>query len=197
MACKEQMTAILLPPPLLRMVLKNKFTWRLVLDYLKHFNKFNSSFLRIKFLRIYNDNIPDFLRFRVPDNGVFSDQAVHSFQLRLLRSELSQANADRAKASGNLVKALPLWVREVLSFGPKHPVRDKFNEIHFLADIDSFLSELKLIPGEKLCEIEAAAKRYGKNVKQTPSDKDVEKARNYLKDNGLLAVPIDKGVGFV
>ena len=74
---------------------------------------------------------------------------------------------------------LPLRVREVLSFGPKHPVRDKFNEIHFLADFDKFLSELKLnrIPGGKLCEIEAAAKRYAKNVKQTPSGKDVEKAR--------------------
>ena len=61
-----------------------------------------------------------------------------------------------------------------------------------------FLSELKLnrIPGEKFCEIEAAAKRYVKNVKQTPSDKGVEKARKCLKDNGLLAVPFDKGVGF-
>ena len=90
---------------------------------------------------------------------------------------------------------LPLWVREVLNFGSKHSVRDKFNEIHFLADIDSFLSELKLnrMPGEKLCEIEAAAKRYAKNVKQTPSDKGVEKARKYLKENGLLAVPFDKG----
>ena len=74
---------------------------------------------------------------------------------------------------------LPLWVRKVLSFGTKQPVRDKFNEIHFLADMSSFLSELKLngIPGERLCEIEAAAKRYAKNVKQTPSDKGVEKAR--------------------
>ena len=74
---------------------------------------------------------------------------------------------------------LPLRVREVLSFGPKHPVRDKFNEIHFLADFDKFLSELNLnrIPGGKLCEIEAAAKRYAKIVKQTPSGKGVEKAR--------------------
>ena len=93
---------------------------------------------------------------------------------------------------------LPLWVREVLGFGTKHPVRDKFNEIYFLADINSLLSELKLnrLPKEKLCEIEAAAKRYAKNVKQTPSDKGVEKARKYLKDNGLVAVPFDKGVGF-
>ena len=59
-----------------------------------------------------NDVKPDFLRFRVPDNGVFSDQAVHSFQLRLLRSKLSQANADRAKAPGNLIKA-----REVVRRG--------------------------------------------------------------------------------
>ena len=67
----------------------------------------------------------------------------------------------------------------------------------FFADIDS-LSELKLnrIPGEKLREIEAAAKRYAKNVKQTRSDKGIQKARKYLKDNGLLAVPFDKAVGF-
>ena len=41
----------------------------------------------------------------MPDNGVFLNQAVHSFQLRLLRSEISQANADRAKALGKLVIA--------------------------------------------------------------------------------------------
>ena len=48
--------------------------------------------------------------------------------------------------------------------GPKHPVRDKLNAIHFLADIDSFFSELKKhdVLGEKLCEIEAAAKWYTK-----------------------------------
>ena len=40
------------------------------------------------------------------------------------------------------------------------------------------------------------AKAYAKRVKQTPSDKGVEKARKYLKRNGLVAVPYDKGVGF-
>ena len=39
--------------------------------------------------------------------------------------------------------------------------------------------------------------REWKNVKQTPSDKNVEKARKYFKDNGLLAVPFDKGWVFV
>ena len=86
----------------------------------------------------------------------------------------------------------------MLALGPKHPVRDKFNETHFLADIDIFLSDLKnsKVPGEALCEIEALAKAYAKSVKQKPSDKGVEKARKYLKSNGLVAVPYDKGVGF-
>ena len=38
---------------------------------------------------------------------------------------------------------LPGWVHEVLSMGSKHPIRDKFNETQFLADIDIFLSQLK------------------------------------------------------
>ena len=93
---------------------------------------------------------------------------------------------------------MPEWVYEVLSMGPKHPIRDKFNETHFLADKDIFLSQLKnqKTSAETLCEIEAAAKAYAKNVRQTPRDKAVEKTRKYLKDNGLLAVPFDKGVGF-
>ena len=35
-----------------------------------------------------------------------------------------------------------------------------------------------------------------KKVRQTSRDKAVEKTRKYLKNNGLLAVPFDKGVGF-
>ena len=61
---------------------------------------------------------------------------------------------------------LPEWIHEVLSMGPKHPIRDKFNETHFLAGIDIFLSRLKILKtsGENLCEIEAAAKAYAKKV---------------------------------
>ena len=92
---------------------------------------------------------------------------------------------------------LPGWVYEVLSMGPKHPIRDKINETYFLADIDIFLSQLKNQKtfGETLCAIEAAAKAYAKNVRQTPKDKAVEKTRKYLKDKGLLAMPFGKGVG--
>ena len=53
---------------------------------------------------------------------------------------------------------------------PKHPTRDKFNETHFLADTDPFLSQLKnqKISGETLCEIEAAAKAYANKCKAKP-----------------------------
>ena len=72
---------------------------------------------------------------------------------------------------------LPLWVQETIKFGPKHPVREKLNENYFFADIATSFSELKLnrLTGEKLCEIEAAAKRYVKNVKQTPLTKVLKK----------------------
>ena len=42
---------------------------------------------------------------------------------------------------------LPNWVQQVLSLGPKHPVRDKLDETHFLADIDFFLSKIVKAPG--------------------------------------------------
>ena len=93
---------------------------------------------------------------------------------------------------------LPNWVQQVMAIGLKHPIRDNFNETHFLDDIDIFLTNLKnrKVPVEALCEIEAVAKAYAKRVKQTASEKGVEKARKYLKGNRLVAVPYDKSVCF-
>ena len=49
-----------------------------MLDYLKFFKKVQVSVHRLKFLRkcLKNDLIPDFLKFRIPENGFFSDQVV-------------------------------------------------------------------------------------------------------------------------
>ena len=93
---------------------------------------------------------------------------------------------------------LPERLHEVLSMCPKHPIRDKLNETHFLADIDVFLSQLKnqKTSGETLCEIEAAAKTYARKVGQTSIEQAVEKTKKYLKDNGLLAVPLIRGLVF-
>ena len=76
-------------------------------------------------------------------------------------------------------------------------MRDKFNEVHFLADVDKLVRELREnnTEEEKLCEIEASSKWYAKNVRETPMDRGVKKVHDYLKVNDLLAVPFDKGCG--
>ena len=92
----------------------------------------------------------------------------------------------------------PGFVRDLLAFGPKHPIRDKFEELQFLADIDSLIRNLheNNVPGEKLFEIEAAAKWYSKIIRETPSDRGLAKVQKYLRDNALIDVPFYKGVGF-
>ena len=66
-----------------------------------------------------------------------------------------------------------------MSLGLIHPVKDKINETLFLANFDIFLSDVKnqVVLGEALCEIKTVAKVYAERVKQTPSDRSVEKAR--------------------
>ena len=70
---------------------------------------------RLKFLKkcLKNDLIPDFLKFRVPENGVFSDQTVHNFQLKLLRTEISRANEDRKRYEEMLMKAKSLVQKQI------------------------------------------------------------------------------------
>ena len=93
---------------------------------------------------------------------------------------------------------LPKLVLDVLSLGPKHPVRDQFIEVHFLADLARLVRELRenKTDGENLCEIESSAKWNAKNVLETPMDRVVKKANDFLKEQKLLAVLFDKCCGF-
>ena len=192
---------------------KNKRIGKLVRDYASIYVKFVNCHQRVKFLRVCpeNDIIPDFLRFRVPENGVFLNQAVHSFQTKFLRTEVNMARTDEKNVEIKLEMArgavqrgveekfwpsvikylrlrgqrqtttvkethqkklmklserqdrplgkqgegsvtalddaeLPNWLQHVLALGPKYPVRDKINEIHFLADIEIFLSKIVKTP---------------------------------------------------
>ena len=69
---------------------------------------------------------------------------------------------------------LPKFVLDILTLGPRHPVGDKFNEVHFLADVDNLVRENKT-EDEKFCEIEASTKWYAKNVRGTPMERKVKK----------------------
>ena len=44
------------------------------------------------------------MRLKVPENGVFLDQAVHCFKLKLLRTEMGRAKNDSASAAEDLGK---------------------------------------------------------------------------------------------
>ena len=180
------------------------------MDYENNVCKYENSRCRINSLKncLSTDIIPDFLKFCVPKTDVFSNQAVHLFQLKLLRSEISTAadthcKCDQKRAAsrkvllknldnhllpsvifvlrnrvlnhvvnserrlqGKLAKfserqdkplrasnektvavldniILPGFIRDLLVFGPKHPIRDKFKKLHFLVDIDSFIRNLR------------------------------------------------------
>ena len=73
--------------------LQNRDCWKPCLDYENIVCKNDSSGCRIHFLItcLSTDRIPDFLKFCVPKTGVFPDQAVHIFQLKLLISEIFSA----------------------------------------------------------------------------------------------------------
>ena len=46
--------------------------------------------------------------------------------------------------------------------------------------------------GRKLCEIEASAEWYPKNVRRTPA----AKVAKFSKENDIVVIPFDKGTGF-
>ena len=66
------------------------------LQYKKALCRVKTNSLRINFLEscLRADIVPNFLRFRVPNNGCFDDKSVHDFQKRLLRKEIFAAKQD-------------------------------------------------------------------------------------------------------
>ena len=70
------------PPPILRLLIKSKLSWKLVLDCVKCYLKLTLCFHGLNSLRksLENDVKPDVLRFQVSENGGSLDQAVHCFQ---------------------------------------------------------------------------------------------------------------------
>ena len=85
--------------------------------------------------------------------------------------------------------SLPSFVKNLLSYGPKYPIPDNFNKVHFLADINKLVCGLRKsgTDCEKLCEIEASAKCYAKNVRKTHADRGVVKVATFSKDNNIVA----------
>ena len=93
---------------------------------------------------------------------------------------------------------IPQYVLDVLSLGPKHPQLDEFKEMSFLSDLDSLLADLKRNneSNELLNDINSIGHWYVKKMRRQKIDRAANKARKFLKERNLLAVPFDKGCGF-
>ena len=70
--------------------------------------------------------------------------------------------------SSATMQKLPVFVKDLLPYGPKHPFKHKFNDTQFLEDIDNLVNNLRQngVNGDKLCEVEASAKMYAKNQRE-------------------------------
>ena len=82
---------------------------------------------------------------------------------------------------------------KVLSYGPKHPIREIFNEAHILADIDKLVLKLRKSATDfgKLCGM-INVEKYQRNTRRQGG---VVKMAQLLKDNDIVTVPFDKGQG--
>ena len=84
-----------------------------------------------------------------------------------------------------------------LALGPKNVVIDKFDPKDILAELDGLLNHCKKnkISSEVMTDINVKTLTYIKKCKRMKSTRNVDMTKKYLKDNNLLAVPFDKGIG--
>ena len=89
---------------------------------------------------------------------------------------------------------VPDYVRELLRYGPKHPCRTSVQEEQFLANIDLLLegASMEKLHQDALNKINALTVGYVMKCKYRKPDKNFKSTRQWLKDQGILAVPYDR-----
>ena len=150
---------------------------------------------------------------------------MHSVQLKLLSSKISTAadthhkgEKKRAVSRKVLLKNLDNHLLTSVIFvlrnrvrndvvSSEQPLQGKLAKLSESQDkplrssigghrqFDRNLRKNKL-PGEKLFEIERAAKWYSKNIRETPLDGALAKVQKCLRNNALIAVPFDNCLVF-
>ena len=73
---------------------------------------------------------------------------------------LKDQNIDSTRTLDRI--CLPTFLKDLLFYGPKHPIRNKFNDVHFLADIDKLIRTLRESGNDckRLSANEASAEWY-------------------------------------
>ena len=96
-----------------------------------------------------------------------------------------------------LDKTPPTYVMETLSLGPRNPVIERFNPNDVLVELDRFLKHCKkeCLSDEIITDINIKTLNYIKKCKKLKNSRNITLTKRYLKENDLLAIPFDKGVG--
>ena len=91
----------------------------------------------------------------------------------------------------------PSYVLETLALGPKNAVLNPFDPKDIFTELDLFIEhcEKLVIPNDIVTDINIKTLDYVKRCKKLNSSKHIRMTKKYLKDNDLLAVPFDKGIG--
>ena len=90
----------------------------------------------------------------------------------------------------NLNVEPPSYVLETLSLGPKNAVLDRFDAKDVMAELDGLLYFCKNNNVSEELTLE-----YIKRCKKMKTSRNLMLTKKFLKENSLLAVPFDKGVG--
>ena len=136
------------------------------------------------------------------------------YDIRLLRNEQSKNLNKKLKTLSDeqdrplfnvrntvicyeLDKLPPKYVLETLSLGPKNSVLEKFHQNDVLCELDGLLKHCRdnNVNDELITDINVKTLTYIKNCKKQRSSRNIQMTKKYLKDNELLAVPFDKGIG--
>ena len=96
-----------------------------------------------------------------------------------------------------LDKTPPTYVMETLSLGPRNPVIERFNPNDVLVELDKFLKHCQknYLSDEIMTDINIKTLNYIKKCKKLKNSRNITLTKQYLKENDLLAIPFDKGVG--
>ena len=83
------------------------------------------------------------------------------------------------------------------TLSPKSAVLDNVNPTNILAELDLFLKFCKdgSVDDDIITDINIKTLAYIKKCQKQKSPRNITMTKRYLKDNELLAIPFDKGIG--
>ena len=86
---------------------------------------------------------------------------------------------------------------ETLALGPKNSVLERFDQNDVLAELDELMRYCKGkdMSDEFITDINVKTLAYIKKCKKQKPSRNILLTKRYLKENDLLAVPFDKGIG--